>query len=308
VFTVSLRFPVHESELHNRIYARSADLAHAYPSILTGPGDDCAVIKAPRGDQLLLKVDQLVERRHFTPDTPIDLIARKSIARPISDIAAMAGTPTHGLAAGVLPLNYPHSDELCQRLAHWARQFGAPLVGGDIAAGPPGAPLTLSITILGIPHPASGPVLRSTAKPGDELWITGRIGNSLANNHHLTFEPRLAEAKLLASTLGDNLRAMIDISDGLGRDAGRIAAASKVRILIDADKIPLAPGATNPRQAAADGEDYELLFTTAPNTFKPPANSPTPFTRIGRVLEGAGCTLALPTGEQIDASTMGWDH
>jgi thiamine-monophosphate kinase len=299
---------VHESDLHARIFARSADLTHAFPGILVGPGDDCAVIRTPSGDQLLLKVDQLVENRHFAPDTAVDLIARKAIARTVSDIAAMGGIPTHGLAAGVLPPNYPHADELCQRLAHWARHFHAPLIGGDIATAPTGGPLTLSITLIGTPHPRRGPVLRSTARPGDELWVTGRIGNSLSSSRHLTFEPRLAEAKLLCDTLGDNLHAMIDLSDGLGRDAGRIAAASKVRIIIDADKIPLAPGAPNPRQAAADGEDYELLFAIAPNTFKPPPDLPTHFTKVGRVFEGSGCALALAAGELIDARAMGWDH
>lgn len=302
---------MHESTLHQHIFARSANLSVAYPNILIGPGDDCAVIKTNRGDHLLLKVDQLVEHRHFTPDTPIDLIARKAIVRTISDIAAMAGTPTCALAAVVLPPNYPHADELFDRLAHWTHHFGAPLVGGDIATGPPDSPLALTISLIGTPHPTRGPVLRATARPGDELWVTGRIGNSLVSQHHLTFQSRLAEAAWLADMLGNNLTAMIDISDGLGRDAARIAAASGVRIVIEGPSVPLSEGATDIPRAAAEGEDYELLFTTSPGamtTAHARWQGNPPMTRIGRAEPGAGCVLTLANGTSLDASTLGWDH
>ena len=303
-----------ESELLEHVYARSAGLAGAFPGVVAGPGDDCAVVRTPGGDELLLKVDQVVEGRHFAPGTPVDLIARKAVSRAVSDIAAMAGTPRWGLAAGVLPPSSAHADELFDRLAHWARHWAMPLVGGDISSGPAGCPLVLGITGVGVPHATRGPVLRSTAKPGDELWVTGRIGGSLASGRHQTFEPRLREAAWLADTLGPDLHAMLDVSDGLGIDAGRMAAASGVRIVIEARAVPLHPEAKSVESAIADGEDYELLFAAAPSASKslsrqreenPPLS---PFTCIGRIEPGQGCVLMLPDGRQLDASHKGWEH
>src|SRR5262245_9051931 len=118
-----------ETALLSHIFRRSAGLCAAYPHVLVGPGDDCAVLAPPGGGQLLLKVDQLVEGRHFAPPprTPIDLIARKSIARALSDIAAMGGTPSAALAAATLPAGCGYADELFDRMAHWARHWGCPL-------------------------------------------------------------------------------------------------------------------------------------------------------------------------------------
>lgn len=299
-----------ESELHRRIFARSADLPSAFRGVVVGPGDDCAVVKTDSGDVLLLKVDQVVEGRHFVSATSVDLIARKAIARAVSDVAAMGGTPRWGMASGVLPPGYPHADELCARLAHWGRHWGAPLVGGDIAVGPSGCPLSLSVSIAGVPHAARGPVLRSTARPGDEVWVTGTIGGSLAKDgdgKHLTFEPRLAEARWLCDTLGVDLHAMMDISDGLGRDAGRLAAASGVRMVIDGARLPLSAGAADVLKAAADGEDYELLFCVAAGKMPSRAGCAA-MTMIGRAEAGRGCSLVLADGTRCDAAEMGWDH
>ncbi len=226
-----------EAELLSHIYARSAGLAGEFPHILVGPGDDCAVVRPPAGAAgLLLKVDQLVEGRHFRPipATPVDLVARKAIARSVSDIAAMGGTPSCALVGAVLPARCHFADALFDAMARWARHWGCPLVGGDIATWT-GETLILSITIVGTPHPARGPVRRSGARPGDDLFVTGTLGGSLdpatGLGRHLTFEPRLPEARSLCDSLGDRLTAMMDISDGLGIDAGRLAAASGVRIV-----------------------------------------------------------------------------
>lgn len=305
-----------ESELHAHIQTRSADLTRAFPRVLLGPGDDCALVRSS-GD-LLLTVDQLIEGRHFVPGTPPDAIARKIIARSISDIAAMAGTPVWALATGAIPEGYAHADELFDAMARWGRRWGAPLVGGDLASVPAGTPLMLTCTVGGEPHPARGAVLRSGARVGDGVYVTGQLGGSFEHEdaaggvgrgggRHLTFEPRLDEARTLAGVLGDRLHAMIDISDGLGRDAGRIAAASGVRIELDGASIPVHPG-SDLRGALSDGEDYELVFTVASGAHAAIPALPCGVTRIGRVAPGHGCIVAGVDGTMKDVAQMGWDH
>lgn len=294
-----------ESELLRHIAERSKDLG---PRVVVGPGDDCAVLAADSRD-LLITVDHVIEGRHFANGSAVDAVARKAVARSVSDIAAMAGTPCWALATGALPLRWRSTaNELFDRMAHWARHWGCPLVGGDIASVDDPSPLVLTVTVAGHAHPQRGPVKRSGACAGDWVWVTGAIGGSLASGRHLTFEPRLREATWLAGQLGDQLHAMIDLSDGLGRDAGRIAAASGVRLELEDGSVPRWADAGP--TALSDGEDYELLFTVAAGADVPPAcpETRTLFTRIGRVTDGAGCSLAMADGRVIDAAELGWDH
>lgn len=312
-----------ESELLSHIYDRSADLSAAFPHIIAGPGHDCAVVATLSGDHVLLKVDQLVEEAHFRGPvivigdrigTPVDLVARKALARAVSDIAAAGGRPWCAMASGTLPSNCSYADALFDAMAKWARHWGCPLVGGDIASWKEGSgKLILTISIIGLPHPTRGPVLRSGAQAGDAIYITGALGGSFdpatSLGRHLTFEPRLAEARWLGDMLGPSLRAMMDISDGLGRDAARLAKASGVRIEIDAAALPRHAGVADWRAAASDGEDYELLFVAAPDATLPascPASG-TPITRIGTVTAGSGCFIRAD-GQLIDTTEMGWDH
>ncbi len=306
-----------ESDLLAHIYARSADLAALYPHVLVGPGDDCAVLAAPSGPSLLLKVDQLVAGRHFAPfpRTPIDLIGRKSIARAVSDIAAMGGTPMVALAAASIPDGlFGRADHLFDAMQRWARHWDCPLVGGDISA--TAGPLTLAITVVGLPHPVRGPVLRSGAKAGDLICVTGRLGGAVdaatSGGRHLTFEPRLAEARALCDMFGPHLHAMMDLSDGLGIDGTRLAQASGQRLNIDASAIPRAPGVADWREAAGTGEDYELLLILDPSC-QVPSSCPvtgTPLAVIGRVSEHSGgpwCVL-IDAGNEHDGSTLGYNH
>lgn len=312
-----------ESDLLKHIYSRSA-LLRAFPQVLVGPGDDCAVVASPSGGQLLLTVDQLVEGRHFfplgaapSPDT-LDLIARKAVARSISDIAAMGGSTLATLATACLPPSFPQAaaDILFDRMNFWAAHFAAPLVGGDISQGPHApspseSPLVLTTTLIGVPHPIRGPILRSTARPGDVVFVTGRFGNSLASGRHLSFTPRIAQAAWLASLGNDSPTSMIDVSDGLGRDAGRIATASAVHLTIDAALVPSHADCPDWRRAIADGEDYELLFTLPPHVdpagLHPPPN--VTITRIGHVKQGPPtCSVRAPDGVLIRADGLGWDH
>jgi thiamine-monophosphate kinase len=318
-----------EGELLQRIFARSATLGDDFPAVEVGPGDDCAVVRAAGGSQLLLKVDQVVEGRHFTSDTPLDLVARKAIARAVSDIAAMAGTPLVTLVGAVLPHGFPQAraDALYDALLKWSVHFACPLVGGDTAvfahanAAGPGA-LTLSVSIVGAPPAARGPVLRSTAREGDSVHVTGAIGASFreradaefpfpGGGTHLTFTPRAREAALLADTLGERLHAMMDISDGLGIDARRLAERSHVAIEIDGASVPMRAGVTDALAAARAGEDYELLFTAPPDAPVPAHAAGTPVTRIGRVVsyrEGQPRCVILHTGIRTPGDALGWEH
>jgi thiamine-monophosphate kinase len=298
-----------EERLLRHIFERSVNLRAAFPHVLVGPGDDCAVVAT--GATTLLKVDQVVEGRHFTPGTAVDLIARKAIARTVSDLAGMAGTPRAALCAATIPTGYSRANDLFTACDRWARHFGCPLVGGDISGGPT---LALAVTMIGEPHRTRGPVLRGGAQPGDLVWVTGTLGGSLdaktGQGRHLTFEPRVAEAAWLADHLGTDLHAMMDLSDGLGIDAGRLARASGVRLDLDGRSLPLSEAA-DWRAALRDGEDYELLFATSPGAAVPEEILATPVTRVGVVVPPepeAGCWILGPRGEVLRGDSLGWEH
>lgn len=332
-----------ESELHKQIAAR-ARLQRALTNaghVETGPGDDCAVVRC--GDtRLLLTVDHLIEGRHFAgpwrahnfaaSGTSVDLVARKAIARSVSDIAAMAGRPQWALATAAFAPGTSQNDAaaLCEGLFRWANVFGCPLVGGDIAslaslntqAQSDAMPLVLTVTIGGVAHPVRGPVLRSGALPGDLVCITGKLGDSLASGRHLSFTPRIEEAIVLVGMLGPRLHAMMDISDGLGRDGARLARASGVRLIIDVAGLPLHVPVDMHRRAAAtwreliaDGEDYELLMTVDPaagaDVAALTARLECGLTVIGRVVEavpGLPDCVALWQGAEVPLDGLGWEH
>lgn len=290
-------------------------MAAAFPHVLLGPGDDCAAVRPP-GGAMLLTVDQVIERRHFVPGTPLDLVARKAVARSISDLAAMGATPWCALATGALPAGFPQADAdaLCVSIKKWAENWNCPLVGGDLASLPePTSPLMLTVTAIGVAHASGHVATRGGAKPGDHVYVTGALGGSLDRatgmGRHLTFEPRVREAAWLLDTFGTRVHAMIDLSDGLGRDASRIAEASRVRLELDAEAIPRHGGVDDWRAAAGDGEDYELLVCIDPACAVPALiqSTGTRLTRVGSVAPGAGCVVQ--DGADVhDVRAVGWDH
>jgi thiamine-monophosphate kinase len=307
-----------ERDLLAHIYQRSANDRHA--SVAVGPGDDCAVLRIG-GAQVLVTTDQLVEGRHYHSEDEPELVARKAMARAISDIAAMAGRPTAAVVAATLPPGLTNGAALVDRLRESAQHFDTPLVGGDVASSTTDAPVVITATILGSPHPQRGPVLRSTARVGDAVWVTGELGgawSSAPNDRHSkqhTFVPRVAEAWSLADELGAELRSMIDLSDGLGVDAARIATASGVRIELDAAALPVSPRLAGEwRRALSDGEDYELAFTADAGDDVRVAldrvaeRLGVAITRVGRVTAGEGCVVHTPDGETLGADDLGWEH
>lgn len=302
---------MNESDLHNDIYARSHNLiAGGSNTITVGPGDDCAVISSAKGELSLLTVDQLVAGRHFVSETPIDLIARKAIARSVSDIAAMGGVPSWAMATCILPKDYQHADQLFDAMSTWATHFGCPLIGGDIAShASTDHPLALTVTVGGTMLNGHQPVLRSGAKPSDLLYLTGPVGASFQTGRHLNFEPRVEVGQWASK---NNSHAMIDLSDGLGRDSDRIAVASNVRIEIDASKLPINPECPDWQNAMGDGEDYELLIALDPgcdlSSSPIPLMGPIGTVRVCKSNEKPGSSVLDPGGVLHDASTMGWDH
>lgn len=296
------------------LLAHIAATTPSHPIALVGPGDDCAVVASSTTTSLLVTTDQVIEGRHFRKGEDLALVARKAVCRSLSDIAAMAGTPRWGVATGALPSGMPQSDaqRLTDALHAVASTFNCPIVGGDIATTE--GPMVLTVTIAGTPHTTRGPVLRSGARPGDTVYVTGALGGSLPSGRHLTFTPRLTEAQWLATLLGPSLHAMMDLSDGLGIDAARLARASHAAITLDAALLPRHEHVATWQAAAGDGEDYELLFTAsagAPVPHRCPLTG-TPITAIGSItsphVSSAACTIIDPAGAHHDASTFGWEH
>lgn len=292
---------MNESTLLTLIESRSRGLSLIGAELLVGPGDDAAVVRVPGGDVLVLTVDQVVEGRHYAPGTALELVARKAIARSVSDVAAMGASPVWAMATGLLPEGFAEGDELFSAMSRWAIRFGCPLIGGDIATGP--GPMVLTATVCGRMEAGHEPRLRSGARVGDEVWLTGAVGNSLASGWHLAFEPRVDVGRAASACAG--VHAMIDLSDGLGRDAGRVGRASGVSLEIGAEKIPLREGAAEWRQAAADGEDYELLIVGKDLAGKLPGLlGPIGVVRAGR----PGAVIIDEAGTRHDAGELGWDH
>jgi thiamine-monophosphate kinase len=231
--------------------------------VLTGVGDDCAVLRGEgKNHFLIFKTDAVVEGVHFTAKERPELIGRKALARALSDLAAMGAVPV----AAVVTLGLP-KDESVDRLRaiyrgveRLAKKYKVNLVGGETTRA---KQLFLNVALLGECR-GYHPVLRSGAKPGDVIFVTGQLGRTRAGKH-LMFEPRLAEGQWLAKH--KLATALMDLSDGLGADLPRLARASGVFFQLDFAAIPRARGATL-REAINDGEDYELLFTASPSVAK----------------------------------------
>ena len=273
------------------------------PDPAAGPGDDCAVID-PGPDSptlLLLKTDALVANIHYLPDAAPRAVGWKSVARVISDFAAMGGRPERFLITLALPpeTTVEWVEDLYRGIGDCLEKFGGFLAGGETSGVPTCSAAVISIAATGSVL-RENLVLRSTAKAGDTLLATGLLGGSI-HGKHLDFTPRLAEAEWLVSHCRPT--AMMDLSDGIAKDLPRMAAASGCGFVIDESALPLTPGCTA-AQALGDGEDFELLFalesgktdellTNWKNAFPE-----LPLTVIGRLVEPA-------SGQSL---TGGWDH
>jgi thiamine-monophosphate kinase len=266
-------------------------------ALAPGVGDDAALLDLPPGSRLAVSTDTSVENVHFRREwLSAEEIAYRAAAAALSDLAAMGATPLGMLVALTLTEAWRgQAVQLADGLAVAARDLGAPILGGDLTQG---SELSIGVTVLGAVQCA---LTRGGARNGDALWVTGRLGGPLRALRALArgavpapFDrdrfarpvPRLREGRWLAA---NGATAAIDCSDGVAGDASHLAAASGVRIVLDLDRLPLAPGAT-PDDAAASGEEYELLVT-APGTLDARAFArefSLPLTAIGHVEEAGG--------------------
>jgi thiamine-monophosphate kinase len=306
---------VKESDFHDWLY-RQGGLDPAKVSL--GPGDDMAIVRFPR-DDLLVACDQVLDGVHISlAEHGPEAVGRKALARNLSDIAAMAALPTGCVASVALPRGTEQAvaEGIYRGLRELGDSFNCPLVGGDVAVWD--HPVAVSVTVFAGPAGATGgitPIRRTGARAGNALCVTGRLGGGWSSDHHLTFTPRVREAIVLA--LRYRVRAMIDISDGLARDLGRLCEANGLGAEIWADAIPIAEAAAtgrdvSPLQAAlGDGEDYELLFALPRGQATRAAgdtNVPCGVTEIGRLTKEPGLVLVHADGRREEIEEAGWDH
>ncbi len=231
--------------------------------VITGPGDDCAVLDFGLDRYFLMAVDQLVSDIHYKKDSTFAAnIAKKLLNRNLSDIAAMGGNPAHALATMTLCKKTSYDSywikEFLSSLSKEAEKWKISVCGGDISSTKSDSDY-FSLTITGWVAKESL-CLRASAKSGNLLFATGRFGNSLSTKHHLNFTPRIEQGQFLAGTFTN---AMIDVSDGVLLDSARLAEMSELGLVIDPGKIPARKKASLQKRLS-DGEDYELLFAVNP--------------------------------------------
>src|SRR5215469_258674 len=243
----------------------------ANETVVAGAGDDCAVLDFGLAEKLFLfKTDSVVEGVHFTAETPPEKIGHKALARCLSDVAAMAGTPAAALVTIGLPKSFDAGrvGKIYDGLNALAKKYSVAVVGGETTTNPGG--IFISIALLGTVGRGKQ-ILRSGAKAGDAIFVTGELGGSLFGKH-LGLEAGNAEAQWLAKHFF--IHAMADLSDGLAGDLRHILTASGVGAELLKTAVPVSRAAklqaqggssAKPAFAAAltDGEDFELLLTVA---------------------------------------------
>jgi thiamine-monophosphate kinase len=232
--------------------------------VVLGAGDDCALVESgKRGILDVLKTDCLVEGIHFAKNARPELVGWKALARPLSDFAAMSAVPQFALVTLIVPAQREvlWVQRLYRGIEKAAYTFAVSVVGGETSNIK--GPAVISVSITGTVEKTRW-IGRNGGKPGDELFVTGRLGGSL-RAHHLNFVPRIAESRWLTKNF--RVHAMMDLSDGLGTDLPRLARASGVGFEIDDAALPVNRGSTV-AQAISDGEDYELLFAISPKDSK----------------------------------------
>jgi thiamine-monophosphate kinase len=283
--------------------------------VVRGPGDDAAVVRADGA--CAVTIDTVVDGVHFRRSThsPAD-VGHKALARGLSDIAAMGAEPGEAYVALGLPDDYPAEDarELVAAMESLAERCGVTIAGGDVTGSPV---LFATVTATGWADDADAMIGRDGAKPGDLVGVTGTLGGSAGGlallergvdsgelvDRHRRPEPRLDAGQALARA---GVRAMIDVSDGVATDARHIAESSGVAMEIRLANLPLPHGGTDPFLAATGGDDYELLFTCAPDRKAAVEAAVSDVTWIGDVRPGTGLQLVDAAGRAV--AVAGFEH
>jgi thiamine-monophosphate kinase len=305
-----------------------------------GIGDDCAVLRPRRGEELVVTTDLSLENVHFRRDWhPPQSVGHRCLARGLSDLAAMGARPEAAFLSLALPKELAGSwmQGFFDGLMALAERHRVPLAGGDLAKSPPGLGhagglVVADILLLGS-VPKGRSLLRSGARPGDLIYVTGALGGSSAEllalerrpaafrrtdrggqgHPHLFPEPRLAAGrKLMRNRLAT---AAIDLSDGLSTDLAHLCEESGLGAEIEAESLPVDARATL-AQALHGGEDYELLFTAAPETVVPSSLGGVAVHTIGRMKkrgpkkrgEAPLVEMIHPGGKRTALAAGGWEH
>ena len=313
-----------EFELISRYFARPALQA------VLGPGDDCALLAPSPGMELAITTDMLVAGTHFLPDTDPYQLGWKTLAVNLSDLAAMGARPRWVLLAGSLPeANEAWISAFADGLFACAKRYTVDLVGGDTTRGP----LNLCLTALG-ETPVGKALRRDGAQDGDDVWVSGQPGlaalglaylqgctdlpEKLAKRCVAALQKPTPRIELGLALLERNLaHAAIDVSDGLLADLGHIAARSRMDAEVFEAQLPYLPAGVDPTSARkaqiAGGDDYELVFVTAPDKRRHFAGLAIeldlPLWRIGRILAGSGAVRLLDAdGSVVNTTQKGFDH
>ncbi|MBI4468169.1 MAG: thiamine-phosphate kinase [Acidobacteria bacterium] len=321
-----------EQELIEQIRARSL---RTHPDLLLGIGDDAALIRNVAGRVWAITTDQLVEDVHFSMEyTDPRCLGRKSMAVNLSDLAAMGAEPEFALLSLAVPRNSDRevTDEVLRGIEERSREFGVVLIGGDLSATPDR--WVINITALG-KCDFGAAIRRDGAKAGDQVWVSGALGGAKAGLELLRHGERLDTASseevrgLILTQLDPTPRvalgrvlaehrlasAMIDISDGLSTDLTHICEESGVGAVLELSSLPIAgldprSGFPTMDMALHGGEDYELLFTVAPDHVEALKSlvSGFPITRIGEITDRPGMILLEDNGERRPLLPLGFDH
>jgi len=313
-----------EFDLIRRYFTRAA------PSALLGVGDDAALLQASAGNVLAVSTDMLVSGTHFLPDADPYMLGHKTLAVNLSDMAAMGAIPRWATLAIALPkAEETWLERFSAGFFALADQYGVELVGGDTTRGP----LNLCVTIFG-EVPEQQALRRSGAQVGDEIWVSGVLGDAALALAHLKNHVVLSADELADCApalhqpqpriaLGLALRGIassaIDISDGLLGDLGHVLEDSQVAAEIDFELLPVSAAmgvyvnqSLGRQCVLSGGDDYELCFA-APvmrhaDILAISARLALPLTRIGKVVAGRGCVVHDAAGNLIDVEAGGYDH
>ena len=303
-------------------------------AVRLGIGDDCAILQPPEGHELLVTTDFTLEGRHFRRDWhPAASVGHRCLLRGLSDIAAMGGKPMSAFLSLALPAGFTAKaagrqwvDGFFSGLLALGGAMRTPLAGGDTAAAP-GDAILADIVVLGS-VPRGTALVRSGARAGDGIYVTGALGGAAAELQALSAHPRrfrhvsphgdhphLFPVSRLA--VGNRLRtiatAAMDLSDGLSTDLRHLCEESHAGAVVNAEALPLHPllAPMQPRQALEaalhGGEDYELLFTVRPGTKVPGAIAGVALTRIGEMTAG-NRVLLQQNGRRKPLKPDGWEH